>query len=132
MSINERVAFLPGAVLHDSHLFESAWSLDALELFGGHVALHVVRRVHLLSCALGSVHGLLHNTKYVLAQRHTLVLLLALNALLVPSVQSVCHAVLVHEDIAGFWRDVFARIMSHTALPGFKARLQFSSGRSRH
>ena len=58
-------------------------------------------------------------------------LLLALNTLLVPAVQSICHAVLVHEDIAGFWRGVFARIV-HAALPGFKARLQFSSGRSCH
>ena len=50
-------------------------------------------------------------------------LLLALNALLLPSVQSVCHAALVHEEIAGFWRDVFARIVSHATLPRFEARL---------
>ena len=61
-------------------------------------------------------------------------LLLALNALLLPTVQSVRHAVLVHEDIAaGFLRDVFTCIVgAHATLPGFKARLQLSSGRPRH
>ena len=114
---------MPSAVLHDSHLFESAWRLDSLKLFGGHVALHIIRSVHLLSGAtLRSIHRLLHNSEYVVAQGETLVRLLALNALLVPSVQSVSQTILVHEDVAGGVRcGIFTCIMLHSALTSLKA-----------
>ena len=73
---------------------------------------------------------LLHHAEdVVVAQRHALVLLLALDAWLVAAVQSVRHAIAaVHEDVArGVGRNVF-----RATMPGFEARLQFSGGRSRH
>lgn len=70
LTFNECVsAVLPDTILHDSYLFESAWCLNTLELFRGHVALHVVCCVHLLGGSTldipGAVHRLNHSKNVI-------------------------------------------------------------------
>ena len=84
-------------VLDYGHLFESAWCLHALELLGCHVALHVVR-IDLLSGLSSRPIYRLDYGEDVVIKGQTLVLL-ALHARLMPSIQRVRQPVLMHEHI---------------------------------
>lgn len=85
-------------------MFESAWSLDTLELFRSHVALHAVRCIHRLVDTLGGclvdTVNCLDDGEYVVTEWQTLVLL-ASHTQLLPAIQGACQSVLVHEDIVG-------------------------------
>ena len=85
-------------------MFEPAWSLDTLELFRSHVALHAVRCIHRLvatlgGCLIDAVNCLDHG-EYVVTEWQTLVLL-AGHTQLLPTIQGARQSVFVHEDIVG-------------------------------